>query len=397
MRNPGNEQEPRDLQAYGAPKTWHKVVLGFVGLLMVGAVIFFLAFSISKLRTAFGQIDISFAERGRPSPSQDDPQQSPPVQTDSHNSLSDEEKANGPWLRVSGTDGLEFDGRIFDADSPEEGERVAGKIPQEYALQAVSGEGVYVDLFKPYTNTDDRGTLRLEVINEGKTVRQAETAAANGHVSLRWIPDGSNQADTRTGTATVEVIGKEGVEFAGHIGSGNRSWSIEGTVPQEYEVPVSVGGEYNPDVVRARIVRSSDGGSRDTLGARLLYGGEIVRQAETTARVGDVSLEWFTDEPDAPKTETVTVRVTGDEGLAFIGEVGSRGASWSVEGTVPQEYEIPVSTNSDPVYPEEASAYFTRSLDQEGELAVDLIYKNKVVKQGETRGEDDVRVEWSPE
>lgn len=100
---------------------------------------------------------------------------------------------------------------------------------------------------------------------------------------------------------------------------------------------------------------------------------------------------------DEEGTATVLVRVTGTEGLKFTGNIGTLDGSRSVEGTVPQEYEVQVETG--PLDFDSVRAYFSRDfLDEtDGTLGVEIVYEGKVVKQSETSAQaGSVSVNWSP-
>lgn len=102
-----------------------------------------------------------------------------------------------------------------------------------------------------------------------------------------------------------------------------------------------------------------------------------------------------------PKDESGTakalVRVTGTEGLKFTGNVGTLGGTRSVEGEIPQEYEVQVRTGEMDF--DSITAFFSKDfLDEtEGTLRVEIVYEGQVVKQSETRAQaGSVTLNWSP-
>lgn len=70
------DRDPQNLQNYGVLKTWHKVVILIFGLMVVGAVIFAVAFSIPKLQAAMGEIGKSLPDC-QPCPDKNPPENHP--------------------------------------------------------------------------------------------------------------------------------------------------------------------------------------------------------------------------------------------------------------------------------------------------------------------------------
>ena len=98
-----------------------------------------------------------------------------------------------------------------------------------------------------------------------------------------------------TETVTVRVIGTDGLAFTGDIGSLDGSRSVEGAVPQEYEVQVQT-GEFDFDTVYAFFSRDFTDESEGTLGVQVVYDGEVVKEGETSAQAGSVSVNWSPNE-----------------------------------------------------------------------------------------------------
>lgn len=135
-------------------------------------------------------------------------------------------------------------------------------------------------------------------------------------------------------------------------------------------------------------------------------GGEQASQQDPAPQNAEPNPDSPIEEPPAEEpvpaepeegTETVTVRVIGTEGMAFTGDVGSLDGSRSVEGAVPQEYEVQIQTGEfdfDSVY-----AFFSRDFmdESEGTLGVQIVYDGEVVEEGETSAQaGSVSVNWSP-
>lgn len=87
---------------------------------------------------------------------------------------------------------------------------------------------------------------------------------------------------------------------------------------------------------------------------------------------------------------TVTVRVTGTEGLAFTGRVGSARNLRSVEDSVPQEYELPFGGSA-------VTATVRKQEPGPGTLEVEVIREGEVVDSREsTAATGVVNLVWTP-
>lgn len=82
-------------------------------------------------------------------------------------------------VRVTGTEGLSFVGRIASA---QELKRIEGSVPEEYNLQTEPG-AVAVSIRKQRRGA---GTLGVEVIRGGRVVASKKTSNPMGMVNLVW-------------------------------------------------------------------------------------------------------------------------------------------------------------------------------------------------------------------
>ena len=98
-----------------------------------------------------------------------------------------------------------------------------------------------------------------------------------------------------TETVTVRVAGTEGLRFTGEIATLDGSRSVEGTVPEEYEARIET-GRRDFDYVSAFFSRNLEDEGEGTLRAEIVSGGEVVEEAETSARAGSVNVNWSPNE-----------------------------------------------------------------------------------------------------
>lgn len=96
-------------------------------------------------------------------------------------------------------------------------------------------------------------------------------------------------------TVTVRVAGTGGLRFTGEIATLDGSRSVEGTVPEEYEARIET-GRRDFDYVSAFFSRNFEDEGEGTLRVEIVSGGEVVEEAETSARAGSVSVNWSPNE-----------------------------------------------------------------------------------------------------
>ncbi len=84
------------------------------------------------------------------------------------------------------------------------------------------------------------------------------------------------------------------------------------------------------------------------------------------------------EEDDTP--QTVTIRVTGTPGVAFVGNYAAGGgSSGSLEGVTPQDFEVPVQTEADDV-----AANVRKPNEGTEELTLQLLVGGEVVEEQST-------------
>ncbi len=89
--------------------------------------------------------------------------------------------------------------------------------------------------------------------------------------------------------------------------------------------------------------------------------------------------------------QTVTVRITGTEGLAFTGRVGSTQELKRVQGSVPKEYELPFRGAA-------ATAAVRKQEPGQGTLGVEVVWGGEVVASKETSSTPGIlNVVWTPQ
>lgn len=90
-------------------------------------------------------------------------------------------------VRVTGTEGLKFTGNVGTLGGTHS---VEGTIPKEYEVQVKTGEMDFdsVTTFSKDFLDETEGTMRVEIVYEGQVVKQSETSAPAGSVTLNWSP-----------------------------------------------------------------------------------------------------------------------------------------------------------------------------------------------------------------
>lgn len=85
-------------------------------------------------------------------------------------------------------------------------------------------------------------------------------------------------------TVTVRVTGTEGVSFSGRVGSSRGVRRVEGSVPQEYDVPF--GG------AAATVTLRKQQPGEGTLGAEIVRDGQVIASRESSSTTGVVNVVW---------------------------------------------------------------------------------------------------------
>lgn len=101
-------------------------------------------------------------------------------------------------------------------------------------------------------------------------------------------------------------------------------------------------------------------------------------------------------EPRDPKDPQVVVRITGDPGQRFTGDIGTLDRSRSVQGITPQEFKV---RGVDTGFASMDSVTVVASKESQGNevLKTEIIVDGKVVKNASTRAAYGVTtLNWSP-
>ncbi len=94
------------------------------------------------------------------------------------------------------------------------------------------------------------------------------------------------------GVATIEVSGTEGLRFEGFLSSLESSRSVEGTVPETYEIEYET-GLFAFDYISANFNKAiTQYPQPGTLRVEIVVDGEVVNHAETSAEYGTASASW---------------------------------------------------------------------------------------------------------
>ncbi len=118
-------------------------------------------------------------------------------------------------------------------------------------------------------------------------------------------------------------------------------------------------------------------------------GDTTTREQGQTQRREDAREERSPDQQD--EQQTVTVRITGTEGLAFAGRVNTAQDRRRVQGSVPEEYEVPFEGAA-------VTAAVRKREPGAGILGVEVVRDGRVVASRETSASTGVvNVVWTPQ
>ena len=99
-------------------------------------------------------------------------------------------------------------------------------------------------------------------------------------------------------------------------------------------------------------------------------------------------------EPADEEIGEVSVRVTGDSGINFSGDIGTLDGSRTIEGTTPQEFAVDVDTGT---FAFDSVSALAQNSDGSGDLIVQIVRDGEVVKEQSTTAQYGVAsVTWSP-
>lgn len=115
------------------------------------------------------------------------------------------------------------------------------------------------------------------------------------------------------------------------------------------------------------------------------------QQADQQRQQGQQGQQRQQQNQQQSQRQTITVRVTGTEGLAFTGRVGSAQELRRVEGDVPEEYELPFAGAA-------VTATLRKQEPSQGTLGVEVIRDGEVVANRNTSSPTGIlNVVWTPQ
>lgn len=95
-------------------------------------------------------------------------------------------------------------------------------------------------------------------------------------------PSSEQQSDQQT--ITVRITGTQGLTFAGRVGTAQDLRRVQGSVPEEYEIP------FEGAAVAASVRKQEP--QEGTLGVEVVRDGEVVASRESSTLTGVVNVIW---------------------------------------------------------------------------------------------------------
>ncbi|MDP9476576.1 MAG: hypothetical protein M3R38_12985 [Actinomycetota bacterium] len=96
-----------------------------------------------------------------------------------------DEEVGEVFVRVTGDAGISFQGNIATLDGSRS---VEGTTPQEFAVEVDTGFLSGDSVSATAQNSDGAGNLTVQIVSDGKVVKEATTTAQYGVASVSWIP-----------------------------------------------------------------------------------------------------------------------------------------------------------------------------------------------------------------
>ncbi len=134
------------------------------------------------------------------------------------------------------------------------------------------------------------GALFALGINAYDVTKEETTTASSAKP-----PEKTNEPPAKKGpdSATVRISGTQGVSYFGSYGSaGSGSKAIDGTLgsePVDYEVPLE---QTTTEVVHVSLHKRGNSPA-ERLRVQIIADGEVVKEQETEAESGDVSVDYY--------------------------------------------------------------------------------------------------------
>lgn len=140
------------------------------------------------------------------------------------------------------------------------------------------------------TNGGTRLTLTVVVI----IVALVSTSGCGGNSDFERVSEATTRA-SNTKIATIRVTGTPGTPFKGSYGLvGGGAESVEGEVPQDYEMPYSDPSGSSFQTVKASMQKRVDDYSSITVG--IIVDGETKKERTTGATFGVAKVSWHPSE-----------------------------------------------------------------------------------------------------
>ena len=149
--------------------------------------------------------------------------------------------------------------------------------------------------------TEERGTTAEEATAGEESTAQRAQNSDQGDTTVREQGRTQQRQSTREQQPsdqqgeqqliTVRITGTEGLSFAGRIGTAQDRRRVQGSVPEEFEVP------FEGAAVTAVVRKQEPGGG--TLRVEVVRDGRVVASRETSTSTGVVNVVWTSrEEPD---------------------------------------------------------------------------------------------------
>ena len=170
------------------------------------------------------------------------------------------------------------------------GGTTAQATTQATTMEATTGKATTVE------ETTNRQENDAQQQNNGQQQENAARENQGGQdrgggqieITMGGQPGQQNQPGQQQGqpqqTATVRIVGTEGLSFSGRVGSAQELRRVEGTVPEEHEIP------FGGVAVTAAIRKQGSG--QGTVRVEVVRDGRVVASQKTSSATGVVNLVW---------------------------------------------------------------------------------------------------------
>lgn len=119
-------------------------------------------------------------------------------------------------------------------------------------------------------------------------------------------------SDENKKTLTLRITGSTGEEYGANFGSRLSSRTVEGTIPDDYEIEVNTDSSFG-DYFTATAWKTS--GDKKELKVQLLDNGKVLKETSTTKDYGATGVRWTPNEAPPDRTTPGTEKTGGDTKL----------------------------------------------------------------------------------